>query len=40
MARKSRDSAETYIMYVAQGIPYIDTAMAKKDRFRYGLYPA
>jgi hypothetical protein len=34
MARKSRDFAETYSEYVAQGIPQIDTAMAGKDRFR------
>ena len=32
-SRKSRDCAETYIWYVAQGIPPIDTEIAKKGHF-------
>jgi hypothetical protein len=30
---KSRDCAETYIWYVAQGIPLIDAGIAKKGHF-------
>ena len=30
---KSRDCAETYIWYVAQGIPLIDAEIAKKGHF-------
>jgi hypothetical protein len=32
-AKKSRDCAETYIWYVAQGIPLIDAGIAKKGHF-------
>jgi hypothetical protein len=32
-AKKSRDCAETYIWYVAQGIPLIDAEIAKKGHF-------
>ena len=35
-AKKSRDCAETYILYVAQGIPLIDTEIAKKGPFLDG----
>jgi hypothetical protein len=31
--KKSRDCAETYIWYVAQGIPLIDAEIAKKGHF-------
>src|SRR5512137_1079607 len=34
LARRSRDCAEAYIMYVAQAIPKIDTARAEKSPFR------
>jgi len=32
-SRKSRDYAETYIQYVAQGIPKIDAEIAEKGHF-------
>ena len=32
-SRKARDCAETYIWYVAQGIPLIDAEIAKKGHF-------
>jgi hypothetical protein len=32
-SRKSRDSAEAYLEYVAQGIPQIDAEIVKKGHF-------
>jgi len=34
LARKARDCAEAYYAYAAQASPKIDTARAKKGRFR------
>ena len=35
-SRKTRISAETYLLYVAQGNPQFDAEIAKKRRFRTG----
>jgi hypothetical protein len=32
-SRKSRDSAEAYVWYAAQGIPQIDAEIAEKGHF-------